>query len=127
MPLTRTRLLTLLGEVLIALGMVAGVILYAQLGPFNWMPSARWWGLAAISALVFWTAARRYRAYWRRMSFWFALASLLALHLAAWTLVLAWASRWGLFWFAPAGVLEAAALVWMLDEVGFHAAGRHHD
>lgn len=121
--MTRARVLTLLVEVLIGLAMVTGVYLYAEFGPFSWMPSARWWGLAGITALLFWLGARRYRVYWRRRGFWLALARFLTLHLSAWTLILIWVPGWPLFWFAPAVVLEAAPFVWVLDRAGFHPAG----
>ena len=118
MPLTSKRLITLFAEVLIALAMVAGVILYANVGPISWMPSSRWWGLAGITGLLFWGVAKRYRTYWSRISFWLKLSGLLAVHLCAWTVVLLRAPQWGLLWFTPPAVIEAVVMVFLLDQFG---------
>ena len=52
MQLTRRRLLEITVEVVIGIALVAAVIVYAAIGPFAWMPGARWWGLAAFTALL---------------------------------------------------------------------------
>jgi hypothetical protein len=122
MSLTRKRVLGVLVEVLIALGLVAGVILYAEFGPFTWMPSARWWCLAAMTGLLLWRAIRRYRRHWPKRSFWLNLTWLTALHLTAWSIVLTRAHVWGLIWFVPPIVVEAGLLVLALHKLGYDLA-----
>src|SRR5207302_11476344 len=99
MSLTRKRIIELAIEVLIGLGLVAGVILYAEFGPVTWMPSVRWWGLAGMTSLLLWGVLGRYRQHWRRSSFWLHIAWLTAIHLAAWSILLVRVSEWGLLWF----------------------------
>ena len=124
MPLTRNRLLTLLAEVLIAVALWAAVILYAEVGPFSWMPSLRWWGLAGITGLFFWEAAKLYRRFWRHLSFWLTLAGFFAVHVGAWAVLLLRVDQWGLAWFLPPVFVEAGVLVLVLDRLGsYYTAG----
>jgi len=78
---------------------VASVILYVQTEPHPWMPSRRWWDLAAVTGALVWVAVRAYRRCWRQTSFWLALVGLTAVHLAVWSIVLRnvaeWSSGWG--------------------------------
>jgi hypothetical protein len=120
MPLTRKRIPDLLLEVLIGLGLVGVVILYAEVGPFAWMPSARWWGLAAMTGLLLWTVVKRFRRHWPKPSFWLNLTWLTALHLTAWSIVLLRATVWGMLWFVPPTVVEGGLLVLALHKLGYH-------
>src|SRR5216117_2476998 len=123
MPLTRKRVVELLVEVLIGLGLVAGVLLYAEVGPFAWMPSDRWWCLAAMTAYLLWSVVRRYRHHWPNGSFWLTITWLTALHLTAWSVVLTRAPVWGLLWFVPPIVAEGGLLVMALDKLGYDMPG----
>ena len=122
MGLSRRRLLELALEVLIGLGLVAAVILYAEIGPFSWMPSAHWWVLAGMTALLAWTSVKYCRHSWRRPGFWFVTAGLLGVHCVAWTLVLLTTADWGLFWFVPPTLIEAALIGFVLIKLGYGPA-----
>lgn len=119
MHLSRRRVFEIIVEVLIGLGLVTAVLLYAKFGPFPWMPSLRWWGLAGITGLLFGRAVTRYRRHWREPHFWLNVTWLLALHLSAWSILLARIREWGLLWFVPPGVVEAALLVVVLHKLGY--------
>ncbi len=120
---TGRRVIELGVEVLIALALVAAVLLYARFGPFRWMPSPRWWGLAAMTAVLLWYAVRRYRRYWRRRSFWLTIACLTAVHLVAWSLLLAHVTVWGMAWFVPGVLAEVPVLILALEKLGYHLVG----
>jgi hypothetical protein len=122
-PLTRKHLFELTVEILIGVALVAVVILYTEVGPFPWMPSVRWWGLAGTTGLLLWFAIRRYRRHWRQRSFWLNLTWLTALHLATWAVVLANVTVWGLLWFVPPLTVEAGLLVLVLHGLGYDPAG----
>lgn len=113
------RVLEIVVEVLIGVALVAAVLLYAEIGPFPWMPSVRWWGLAGITGLLFGGAVKRYRHEWRERSFWLHLTWLLVLHVAAWSILLAKVGDWGLLWFVLPAVAEASLLVLVLHKLGY--------
>ena len=119
MAIARIRVFELALAVVIGLALVAAVILYAEIGPFRWMPSIRWWGLAGITAILIGYTARDYRRHWRRRSFWLHMAWLTAAHLAVWSIVLANVSVWGLLWFVPPLFVEAGLLVLILHKLGY--------
>lgn len=64
MPTARKRLLELAVEILVGLALVSAVILYAEIGPFAWMHSVRWWGLAGNTALLVWVTVKGIRKSW---------------------------------------------------------------
>src|SRR5512142_1141837 len=117
MPITRKRLLELGVEILVGLAVVGAVILYAEIGPFAWMPSVRWWGLAGNTALLIWVTVKGFRKSWPRRSFWLALTGLLCLHLLAWSIVLRSTVEWGLLWFVPPMIIEAGLFVITLHKL----------
>ena len=117
--LSRRRLLELTIEVLIALALVAVVILYAEFGPFSWVPSIRWWGLAGMTGAGAWTAITEYRQAWRQGGFWLTLTGLLSVHSLAWTLVLLRTPVWPLIWFAIPVPIEGAVFVLVMDKLGY--------
>ena len=119
MGLSRRRLLELALEVLVGLGIVAAVILYTEIGPFSWMPSAHWWVLAGMTALLVWTTINHYRHAWRRPGFWLGIAGLLTVHCVAWTVVILRTGAWGLIWFVPPTILEAVIFVSVLIKLGY--------
>jgi peptidoglycan/LPS O-acetylase OafA/YrhL len=123
MPLTRKRVIDFGIYVLIALALVGAVILYAEIGPFSWMPSLRWWCLAGLTAMLFGYAVRERRRHWRQASFWLNLAWLGALHLTGWGIVLTKAPLWGTLWFVPPIVVEAGLLALVLHKLGYHVSG----
>ena len=119
MRIARSRVRELAVMVLIACAVVALVLLYADRGPVAWMPSARWWGLAGITGLMLWHSVVNYRRHWRRPLFWLHVGLFTALHLIAWVAVLTKATEWPLLWFVPAGVVETAALIFLLHKLGY--------
>jgi hypothetical protein len=124
MSLKRTRGLSVLAAVVIVLALVVGpVLVYAEFGPIPWMPSARWWGLATVTGLLFWDATTTYGRYRSQPWFWLTLGVFFSIHICAWTLVLLQAREWGLLWFVPPAALEAALLVLLINTVGLKKAG----
>ncbi len=101
---------------------VAGVILYSDIGPFRWMPSTRWWGLAGTTAILLWLAAKQYHPRRRRLLFWLTLVGLLAMHILAWSVVILRTEGFGLLWFAVAAPVEGALIAWTLEKAGFGSA-----
>ncbi len=120
--LTRKHVVELGVEVLIGLAFVAAVILYADIGPFRWMPSVRWWVLAGTTAALPWLAAKQYRRHRRRLSFWLTLAGLLAIHVSVWSAVILTTESFALIWFAIALPFEGVVVAWTLEKAGFGSA-----
>jgi apolipoprotein N-acyltransferase len=50
--------------------------------------SAEWLGLVVYTSGLFWVTIRQSREYWRRPSFWLAIAGLLVVHLLAFVAIL---------------------------------------
>ena len=119
MPPTRKRIVEYVVAILIGVGVVGAVILYAEVGPFAWMPSLRWWGLAANTALLVWVTLKSFRRYWHQRSFWLTMTAFICIHLLAWSAVLLSASEWGLLWFLPPLIIEAGLLVLAMHKLGF--------
>jgi hypothetical protein len=95
------------------------VIVYGEYSRTNWVPPARWVGLAAYTLLVFGIGIREFRRSWRSAGFWAMLAALLAVHLAAYTAVLTLVPEWRLIWFFPITVVEGPVLVSILYSLGY--------
>jgi hypothetical protein len=122
MRLTRRHIIELGVEVLVALALVAAAIFYAEIGPFPWMPSVRWWMLATTTATLVWLAAKQYRAHRRRLSFWLTLAALVAIHVSVWSVMILRTESFGLLWFVVAAPVEGAVVVFTLEKAGFGSA-----
>jgi len=124
-PLTRKRVVVLLLEIVLVIvagiALAAALLFYAAVGPFPWMPSVRWWGLAGTTALVFWAVVKQFRHHWHQLSFWVEVAGLLAIHLSAYTALLLRVPEWRLLWFVPLSVVEGGVLVLVLAKVAGHA------
>ena len=98
---------------------VASVILYVRTEPHPWMPSDRWWDLAAVTGALLWAASRAYRRYWRQRSFWLNLTWLTALHLAVWSIVLTNLNEWAGGWSLLAVTVEGPLLLLALYKLGY--------
>ena len=99
---------------------LAAVILYAEKGPFPWMPSAPWWLLAGLTGALLWQVGRLYRRHRREVSFWLNITWLISLHLAAWSVVLRRLPERGLgFWMMMGGMGEVALFVLVLQKLGY--------
>jgi len=118
------RLVEYGAAILVGVAVWALVFLYVEIGPFTWMPSARWWELAAVTALLLWATAREFQRHWHRWSFWLHLSWLTALHVAGWTVVLMRVDKWGAIWFVPPIVVEAPLLILCLHRLGFSPGRR---
>ena len=123
MPVTRKRLMTLAIEVLLALGLVAGVLLYADHGPLPWMPSAGWWMLAGMTALLFWRTIVVFRSNWPQRTFWASVAGLFVVHLLVWVILIKRIPELRPIWFIPAFAVELALFILCLNEMGFRPTG----
>jgi len=111
---------TLLVEVLVAVGIFAGVILTANSRLPWWIPPVRWWAFAFMTGVAFWYPVRPLKSNWPRRSFWVTVGCLLLVHVVAWSAILASSAEWRMIWFVPPMVIEVPLLVWVLDRLGFH-------
>ena len=112
-------MLMFFGIVLIALAVDLGVKVSVETGAERWMPSSRWWSFAMITGAIFGVVARLCRPSWIQRSFWLTLASLLAIHLLAWTIPMLNTSEWGAGLFVLVSMIEGALLMWLLVKLGF--------
>ena len=119
MSVTLRRVLDLGIAVAVAVGIVGGVLLYAEFGPFTWMPGVRWFQFAGATALVFGITIKEYRRHWRHPRFWVTIGGLFAVHAAVYCIALARSPNWRLIWFLLPMVAEGFALVWILKAFGF--------
>jgi hypothetical protein len=79
---------TLLAEVAVGIGVVIIAVLYATYGPFSWMPQRKWITFGIITLGAFGVPAWWYRQYWTRAVFWAWFATLLAIHIVSYSIVL---------------------------------------
>jgi hypothetical protein len=98
---------------------IASVILYAKTEPHPWMPSRRWWDLAAITGALVWVATRAYRRYWRQPSFWLTIVAITAVHLAVWSIVLTNVAEWPSGWGFLGLTVEAPLFLLALRKLGY--------
>jgi hypothetical protein len=77
----------------------------------------RWVGLAMFTSLLLWALLRSYKDYWRRPTWWLALASLLALHLLVFVPILQRYPKWSVIWFLPVVVVEVQIFSLILDRL----------
>jgi hypothetical protein len=115
MPVRQHRLRDLGLEVLFALAVVAAIFLYAEFGPFHWIPSIRWWGFVGETVVLFGYVGRAMRPYWRNGRFWAGFLGFLTAHSVVYTVVLLRVEQFPLLWFVFIGYLEWVALAYVLD------------
>jgi hypothetical protein len=117
----------------VGLAVVASIIIYANSTGNRGEFPTRWVGLVVNTALVFWILIKQRRALWHELSFWLTVLALLAVHSAAFTVVLLKAEEWPLVWFVPCAVVEVLVLSvtlerlfppWRRMGVGAHRARR---
>jgi hypothetical protein len=86
---------------------------------------ARWLGLFAWTCALLWVVFRQCKSDLRSGRFWLALAALLAVHVAAFTLLLRAYPEWRMAWFVFVFLIEAPLLTVTVQ--GFvHTPGRKH-
>lgn len=98
------RFLLYLGIALAVLVIFAAATVLSK-GAFGRISGA-WWGLVVFTSCLFWVTIRQSRAYWPRVSFWFATAGLLIVHLLLFWAVLRIYPGWRGIWFLPVIVVE---------------------
>src|SRR5690349_10546831 len=118
--MNRKRVLDLATAALIGLAIVAGVGLAGWFQLFPGESSAKWWTLAAMTALLVWIVAQSFRRDWRKPAYWLHMSWLVALHIGAWTIVLVNVPVWGALWYTPPLVVEAMAFVVAFHKLGFN-------
>lgn len=114
----RTQLNTLVLGAVVGVSLVAAIILYAEYGPSKWMPSIRWWGLIGATAVTFGYPLYWYRRRARQVRFWLVFSALVAVHSAAYILVLRSVEEWPLILFALITPGEWVAIYPLLDRFG---------
>jgi hypothetical protein len=82
--------------------------------------SGRWIGLTVWTVVVFGVVVRSRRKYWTRGTFWLATASILTVHLLAFTVVLSTYPLWRPVWFIPIAIVEAGLFGAVLDALFAH-------
>jgi len=128
MPVNRKRLRDLGLEVLIAVALVGGILVWAEFGPRHTPLPTRlitlvgmWITFIVFTDLVFWYPLWRYRCYWSRISFRWAFAGLLCAHLAVYVPLVLRVRDLGELWFMiarplariPAFPFERTVLFWL--------------
>ena len=117
---------TLRAALVIVCGVVVAAILVFSYDYHHsrWMPSAPWWALLAYTTLIFWSVIREFRPGWSHPTFWLSTAGLLVAHVLGYSFVLRSVSQWRPIWFLPLSFVEFAALIAILDRLGFDSSPR---
>jgi hypothetical protein len=123
MPLQPWTLKRVVLRFLLYLGLAFGSL--AILTLFFWLIVVRlhlqipqiWWVLATGTGYVFWVVIQTKRRLWPQWWFWFAVAVLLAAHVAAFCIVitLLHVSRFPIIWAIAIGTLELVPVTVLLD------------
>ena len=79
----------------------------------------QWVSLAAFTPLIFWSAVRVSKDYWRRPMYWLLLAGLLTLHILGFVILLQECPGWRAVWFIPAGLVEGW-IIFLVPHWVFH-------
>ena len=114
---TVSRLLLYFG--LAAAILVVFVLVFAlsvSLG-FTQRVSRAWIGLAFFTIGLFWFLVKAGRDYWRRPTYWMAVAGVLTVHLLAFVAILRNYPRWPLIWFVPTTLIEFPLITGILEVV----------
>lgn len=98
---------------LVVVGIVGFEALHGVRGSFH--IEARWAGLALWTPLIFGLVIRNLRKYWRLLTFWMALAALLAIHLLAFVVILQRYPEWRPVWFMFVAIVESVFLSTILE------------
>jgi hypothetical protein len=113
------RVLQLLALIACGVVVAAGVVTLGDYSQHHWTPDARWVSLGVFTTVTFAAVVAQFRRSWRRFTFWVALATLLALHIAGYVIVLRIVPEWRLPWFAAVAFVEPPVLDLVLDRAGF--------
>lgn len=116
----RHRVRDLAAYVLIGLGILATGLVYAVYEADHGRTAGvplKWLGLAVNTPAVFWFGLRPFRRYWHRAAVRLALATMLAVHLAVFTIVLTRVGNWPLLWYIPADFFETVVILTVLGRL----------
>lgn len=114
------RLLEIGVEVAIAVGLVVGIILYAEYGPKKAPFDFKWVPFGINTAIVFGYALKTTRTLWHKPKLWVVMSTLLLAHLLLGWLVLRGVERVPLIWYVPVVMVEVSAVL-RLIELSFSA------
>jgi hypothetical protein len=123
-------LYTLIGYALILLflivaALVLGAIMYLLVISAGGRPShdsvVKWMGLVGFMIVAFGYAIRQCRRYWYRKVFWFAITSLLAIHLICFFVAFSFVAHWNMVWFFVVCTVEGPLIESLVSRI----AGRH--
>ena len=127
-PALSARLVTFALEALklfgiaIACLVLIGVPVFVSVQTGIVIPS-RWFGLCYWTGFLIWIICRQYRSNLRQASFWVALSILLALHVAAFAVVLRMFPEWRMAWFTLVAIVEIPLMAMALE---LFTRRRHH-
>jgi hypothetical protein len=94
----------------VAIGAVTLVsVRYGIVVPFRWV------GLCVWTGFLVWIICRQYRSNLRHVKFWVAFSILLAIHLAAFIVVLRTYPEWRLAWFPLVAIVEGPCMTVALE------------
>jgi hypothetical protein len=105
-------------EVVIAVALVGGLLVWADSVPPHTLFPTKWVGLIVYTAAAFGDTLQWCKRYWRVARFWLAFTALLLLHSVIFALILVRVREWPLFWFVPVAIAEFPLLRFILSTVG---------
>ena len=106
--------LFLVGLCVAGIASAAVMIWLFEHGNSPWMPAKRWAVLLAYTVLIFVTAAREFKAFWTKPTFWAVIAGLLVAHLGVFALLFDMGADIPLVWYIPITAGEITILVYIL-------------
>lgn len=124
MPLSMSQRFIRHGLQLFAL-VVTGVVVALLVGFYvenrdnPMMPAGRWMGWIGYTVLLGVFVARDHRRHWNRVSFWLALAGLLAVHTALYGVAFQAVRVWRAIWFLPISIAEYPVFLLALHWLGY--------
>jgi peptidoglycan/LPS O-acetylase OafA/YrhL len=104
---------------LLLIGGVVVAFLVVEYSDAPWAPSARWVALLIYTPIVFGAVVPEFRRSWERMTFWLAVVGLVAVHIAAYVILLTSMDGWRNVWFLPLSMAECPALIFVLHTLGY--------
>lgn len=105
------------GAAFVVAGIAAAAIVgfVAEYRRDHWLPPARWVGLALFTVFGFGTIASSFRQQWKDLRLWFYLSVLLAVHLAAYIVLLVSVEEWRPIWFLLISLAEFPMVAHVMD------------
>lgn len=123
--LGKSRLAILSIEILVGIAITISIILYADHGPFPWMPHRKWINFAVLSSAIFGVPVWWYRRYWKRTLFWLAFITLLSLHLIGYSIFLSHVKEFPPF-LGPLSITLESLVIFPFLAIAVRTS-KHHD